>query len=75
MASRRDLAILSQVRQGEKENKCVLENGTGCADTAIAQDAGWTLITESVVAEDHLISDASDVNISKEHHPGRSPLL
>jgi hypothetical protein len=75
MSSRKDLEILRQVRQGDEETKLVLENGTGCADTAVAQDAGWTLITESVVAEDHLISDASDINISKEHHPGRNPLL
>jgi hypothetical protein len=75
MPSHKDLAILKQVRQGEDENKCVLENGTGCADVDIARDGGWTVITESVVAEDLLITQASDVNISKEHHPGRNPLL
>lgn len=75
MSSRKDLAILKQVRQGDEENKLVLENGTGWADTAVAQDGGWTIITESVVMEDHLISGASDINISKEHHPGRNPLL
>jgi hypothetical protein len=75
MPSQRDLAILKQVRQGDEQNKCDLVGWPNCSQPAVVPDAGWTVTTESVPAEDELITNASDINISKEHKPSRSPLL
>jgi len=75
MPSRKDLEILKQVKGEDDRNKSTLGETVVGSQPHVTLDGGWTVTIESVVAEDQLITEASDINISKEHKPSRSPLL